>query len=541
MSRYKFFWIAFAVLFFYQFFPTYIFTMLSIGNWFCVAAKDNVILNQMLGTQSGLGLLPFTFDWTVIGYVVDPLATPWWSLANLLGGFIIFFVIACPIVYYCTSSWYGKYMPMFSTSSFDRFGQSYDVSSVVDKLPGGGMVFNAEKYNDYSLLYLPSALTISYMLSFASVTGVLVHVGLFHGKSLYRQLRASPMAATDIHNRLMSNYKEAPFLWYIMLFLASFGMGVGAIHGWETGINAGHFVLAIVIGAIFMIPIGIIMALSNMEVGLNMISELIIGFMRPGYPIGMMIFKTTMYMITYQGIQFIQDQKLGHYMKLPPRSVFMAQVYATAVGGVVQLAVQTWAFSNIDGICTPHQIDKFNCASYKVFGTASIIWGLIGPAKTFAIGRHYHTLMYGFLFGALAPIPIWLLAKKYPKSGWRLVNMPVIFTGTGNIPPATGVNYLAPIAIGFGTQYIWKHKNPIMWSKYNYILSAALNAASAVATAFIFFTLQYPNGPNVDFLNNGWWGNSAWQDTADYNGTPYIQLPEGQAFAGTPRELGQTA
>ncbi|KAI3626636.1 hypothetical protein GLX27_001710 [Malassezia furfur] len=541
MSRYKFFWIVFTVLFFYQFFPTYIFTLLSIGNWFCIAAPNNVILNQMLGTQSGLSLLPLTFDWTVIAYVVDPLATPWWSLANLLGGFIVFFVIACPFVYYYTDSWYGKYLPMFSTSSFDRFGQSYEVSNVVDKLPGGGMVFNADKYNNYSLLYLPSALTISYMLSFASVTGVLVHVGLFHGKTLYRQLRASPMSATDIHNRLMSNYKEAPYLWYLILFLLAFAMGVGGIHGWDTGMNAGHFVLAIVIGAVFMVPIGVIMALSNMEVGLNMISELIIGYMNPGYPIAMMIFKTTMYMITYQGIQFIQDQKLAHYMKVPPRSVFMAQVYATAVGGVVQLAVQTWAFSNIDEICTPHQIDKFNCASYKVFGTASIIWGLIGPAKTFSVGRHYAHLMYGFLFGALAPIPIWLLAKKYPKSGWRMVNMPVIFTGTGNIPPATGVNYLPAILIGFFTQFIWKRKHSLSWSKYNYILSAALNAASAIATVFIFFTLQYPNGPNEDFLNDGWWGNSAWQNTADYNSTAYIQLPDGQAFTGTPLELGQTA
>lgn len=48
MSRYKFFWIVFTVLFFYQFFPTYIFTLLSIGNWFCIAAPNNVILNLML-------------------------------------------------------------------------------------------------------------------------------------------------------------------------------------------------------------------------------------------------------------------------------------------------------------------------------------------------------------------------------------------------------------------------------------------------------------------------------------------------------------
>lgn len=535
MSRFKFFWIVFGALFCYQFFPTYIFTLLSIGNWFCLIAPDNVVLNQMLGTQSGLGLLPFTFDWTVISYVVSPLATPWWSLANLLGGYVLFFVIVCPAVYY-SNTWNGIYLPMFSTQTFDRFGFKYDVNKVIDRLPGGGLVFNAEKYNNYSMLYLPSALTISYMLSFASVTGVLVHVGLFHGKALWRQMHTSSASATDIHMRLMNKYKEAPLSWYGSVFLASFAMGVSAIHGWETGMHAGHFILAIVIGAIFMVPIGVIMALSNQEVGLNMISELIIGYMNPGKPIAMMIFKTTMYMITYQGIQFVQDQKLAHYMKVPPRTVFLAQVLATVVGGITQLAVQTWAFSNIDHICEKDQIDKFNCAQYTVFGTASIIWGLIGPAKSFSIGQQYNTLMYGFLFGALAPIPVWLLARRFPKSGWHKINFPVIFTGTGGIPPATGVNYLAPIFIGFITQFVWKRKNAKLWSKYNYILSAALDAASTIATVFIFFALQYPKGPNQSFLDSGWWGNAAWQNTADVKLSPYRLLKDGQAFAGTPLE-----
>lgn len=541
MSRYKFFWISAGIFFVYQFFPTYIFTMLSIGNWFCLIAPNNVILNQVLGTQSGLGLLPFTFDWTVITFAVAPLATPWWSLMNTFSGFMIFFVIVCPIVYYCTGSWYGKYLPMFSTSTFDRFGQVYDVHQVVDELPGGGLVFNADKYNDYSLLYLPSALAISYMLSFASVTSVIVHVALFNGKSLWRQFRSDPSTSADIHNRLMSNYKEAPYLWYAILFVGSFCMGVGAIHGWDTGMNAGHFVLAIILGAIFLVPIGVVTALTNQEVGLNMIAELIIGYLHPGHPIAMMIFKTTMYMITSQGISFISDQKLGHYMKIPPRSVFTAQVYATIVSGFVQLAVQMWTLSNIKDVCTPHQIDKFNCASTKVFGTASIIWGLIGPSKTFSFGRHYHTLTYAFLFGALAPIPFWLLARKYPKSIWRYVNMPALFSSTGLIPPATGYMYLAPTIIGFFTQYLWKRRGPASWSKYNYILSASLASASSIATVFIFFTLQYPNGPNNDFLENGWWGNTAWQNTADANLVPYIQLPDGVAFTGTPRELGQMA
>ncbi|WFD28455.1 hypothetical protein MNAN1_003466 [Malassezia nana] len=342
--------------------------------------------------------------------------------------------------------------------------------------------------------------------------------------------------------RLMLNYKEAPYWWYVLLFLGSFVMRIGAVEGWPTGLPWWAFIVAIVIGMIFILPVGITYAISNQEVGLNMISELIVGYMLPGRPIAMIIFKTTMYMITSQGLQFVSDQKMAHYMKLPPRYVFAAQVFSPMVGGVVQLAVQTWAFSNIDGICTKHQPEKFNCANNVVFGTASVIWGLIGPANMFSPGKKYNALLYGFLVGALAPIPLWLLAKKFPKARLHLINLPVVFTSTGNIPPATGVNYLAPISIGFLTQYLWKRYRFNSWFKYNFILSAALDGASAVAVVFIFFVLQYVHGSNNDasnqkFYNEGWWGNTAWQNTADANFQP-LWTPPDAGFEGTPLELG---
>jgi OPT oligopeptide transporter protein len=34
--------------------------------------------------------------------------------------------------------------------------------------------------------------------------------------------------------------------------------------------------------------------------------------------------------------------KLGHYMKVPPRTMFWCQVVATIVAGTVQLVVQEW-------------------------------------------------------------------------------------------------------------------------------------------------------------------------------------------------------
>lgn len=60
---------------------------------------------------------------------------------------------------------------------------------------------------------------------------------------------------------------------------------------------------------------------------MNIITEYIIGYVYPGYPVANMCFKVYGYISMTQAITFLQDFKLGHYMKIPPRTMFMAQVY----------------------------------------------------------------------------------------------------------------------------------------------------------------------------------------------------------------------
>lgn len=65
--------------------------------------------------------------------------------------------------------------------------------------------------------------------------------------------------------------------------------------------------------------------------GLNIITEYIIGYIYPGYPVANMCFKVYGYISMTQAITFLQDFKLGHYMKIPPRTMFMAQVSVKVV------------------------------------------------------------------------------------------------------------------------------------------------------------------------------------------------------------------
>ena len=126
-------------------------------------------------------------------------------------------------------------------------------------------------------------------------------------------------------------------------------------------------------GSIHIIPIGTIAAITGLEVGLNVLTELIIGYVLPGRPIATMLFKTWGTNTVTQAIQFTSAFKLGYYMKIPHRPMFWCQIVATVVADTVQLGVQAWMFSNFKDLCSADQRDGFTCPGTTVFGTASII------------------------------------------------------------------------------------------------------------------------------------------------------------------------
>jgi hypothetical protein len=78
-------------------------------------------------------------------------------------------------------------------------------------------------------------------------------------------------------------------------------------------------------------------------------------------------------------------------------------------------------FTNIEGMCDRDQKDGFWCPSTGVFGTASIIWGVIGPGRQFSSGQIYSALTFFFLVGFLCPLVAWLIHLKWPNSFVRYV------------------------------------------------------------------------------------------------------------------------
>lgn len=76
------------------------------------------------------------------------------------------------------------------------------------------------------------------------------------------------------------------------------------------------FFLALAISFAFSLPVGIIQAITNTQIGLNVLTEFVYGYIQPGRPLALMIFKTYGYITMSQALSFVSDLKFGHYMKV---------------------------------------------------------------------------------------------------------------------------------------------------------------------------------------------------------------------------------
>ena len=56
----------------------------------------------------------------------------------------------------------------------------------------------------------------------------------------------------------------------------------------------------------------------------------------------------------------------------------------------------------------------------------------------------------------------------------KYVNFPVIFSGTGLIPPATAFNYVPWTIVGFIFNYVIRRRHFSWWTKYNCALCLVL-------------------------------------------------------------------
>lgn len=522
ISRYRYFFIVAIGSFCWYWVPGFLFQALATFTFPTFIAPDNVTVNKVFGSVSGMGLLPLTLDWTTItAFITSPLIYPWHAIVNTLIGVIFFFWIVCAGLHW-SGTFYADYLPFSDSGSFDNTQKRYNVSRILN----AQNTFDQAAYAKYSPIFLSTTFTMAYGLSFAGIVAMIVHAVLFHSKEIWMRWRDKTHALDDIHAKMMRKYPRVPAWWFMCVFLPMFALTFVAAYKWPTDMPWWSIIVAIIVAIVWLIPVGLIQAITNIQLGLNVFTELIAGYMLPGRPTANMMFKTYGYISMTQALAFTQDMKLGHYLKLPPRTMFFGQVIATAWSSLVQVGVFYWAMGALKNVCKEDAVANFTCPGGRVFFTASIIYGVIGPSRFFSGDAIYTKLQYFWVVGAALPFLFWCIHKKWPHSLVRYLNAPVIFAGSGQIPPATALNYLAWGIVGLVFNRYIRNKFRGWWMRFNYVTSAALDSGLAISTIIVVLTLSLTNTEPPK-----WWGNEVIGKTSDAMGTAVkIILKPGDTF-----------
>lgn len=423
MSRYKFFFIFFAAMFCYFWLPGYAFTGLSYFAWMTWISPSNFKLALVTGSQLGLGFNPISsFDWNVFATYSFPLTYPFFAFTQQYIGTVIA-GLAILGLYLSNFKW-TAYLPPNSSGIFDNTGNPYNITRV---MINGQLDLDA--YNSYSPAFYSAGNLVVYCCFFAFYTLTFVFIVLDFWRPLTKAYRRMCSAAwsqikymfVSLHNaatsfgtgnfrqgfhhlfhmmdgegsvydgfddpftQMMKNYKEVPDWWFFIIAVIAFIFAIIILKTWEElGTPVWTIFFVIGLNLVFLVPMSYLYAISGTTEGLNVVTELVVGYALPGHPEALMFVKAYGYNINGQADNYVSDQKMGLYAKVPPRAMYRGQVLSTIITSLICYGCLHFVDTDIVGICTPTQSADFTCANgSEIFFSSSVVWGAIGPKRIF--------------------------------------------------------------------------------------------------------------------------------------------------------------
>lgn len=277
-------------IFFWQFLPEFVFPMMGSLAFLCWVAPHNATANFIGSGFGGMGFMNLSFDWSNIGYLSQMgsmFLTPFWTQVIVFSAFVVNCWILIP-----ASKWGGlgswnehlmsnrPFTGMFphcpgtcNTNSDSENGTAYPILSLITPQ----ISLNETAYAEYGPIYVGAQLLWGTFFDYASYTSALCWMLLFGYPQLksiiikYMERRRNPHVESpteqydDQLNILMRSYKEVPFWWFIALFTCSFVPVIVMLAAGQLSIPVWTYFIALATGAIVVIPLGWLYALSNFQ------------------------------------------------------------------------------------------------------------------------------------------------------------------------------------------------------------------------------------------------------------------------------------
>ncbi|KAI8909028.1 OPT oligopeptide transporter protein-domain-containing protein [Gorgonomyces haynaldii] len=532
-NRVKWFGILFLVAFVYQFLPSFFMPTLQAVSLICLIAggpsgrlNDQTVFgkgppadpNMPFLAQVASGFDPnghggvgvLTFDWTTIS-ILSPLYTPWWAQVNTLVGNYLFAWITIPL-FILFNVWDARNFPAFSVSSFQPNGTRWDVRYVVNPT---NFTLIESRYTDYQFRLSP-AFALEYGLNFAVISSTVAYMVLYYRSDILKSFKEVDIRDQDVHTKMMKKYTKIPQLVYLSIFISMVGLSMFTVEYFQSDFQLKWWgiLLAVGITMLFVVPIGIIRAISSTSIGLNVFSQILIGYFQPG-PLANLTFKAYGTNTMNQTLSLLSDLKLSYYMKVPPTHMFICQVYGAVLAAIFNLFSFYYMVDHIpeirnsacflkygargDGTCNPVLDPQWQSPRPGVLYTASLLYGVVGPVKLFfAPDAPYQILLWFILGGVVISALFYYLHRLFPNVGFNYINIPIIFQQSGVTLYGYGSSILSGTIVGFLSQVYARKYHRLLYDRYNYILSAALDFA-AVCVPITLFILSMLN-PAVSHL-----------------------------------------
>ncbi|KAI9629076.1 hypothetical protein KEM48_011146 [Puccinia striiformis f. sp. tritici PST-130] len=463
-ARMKFFTTIFLLIFVYQFLPSVLAPTLTSISIICIINNRSTFMRVLGSACEFGGLLTISLDWTVIGSV-GSLFTPFYASFNYFAGMAWSMWTVVPLMWYF-DFWDNRSFGDNAVSArlFDRNYKKYNVSAVVRP--------------DFTLDEL----------NFAVLTSAVVTVFLFHSEDIKSALSARNKISTDVHVEIMErNYENVPTSWYAWIGGTMFCASIFVVLFYPLQCPVWALLLALGMSTFFIIPMGIIKATTNTQIGLNVITEFVAGILLPGRPLANITFKVYGYMTMSQCLDLASDLKLGIYAKIPPKDMFIFQICGTSIGAVINYIFIRSVIADKREMLDGTVVDpsgQWTGRKPEIFYSASVICeGLIGPLKFFS--GQYRVLFGDSQSARFYPSYHGTCLGTIPRAYGESLAFHVDISSWGHNSSADPYKCVGFMAAFFSQYWALKYR-PKWFEKYNYVLSSALDAGTSLNALAVY-------------------------------------------------------
>ncbi|KAK7736156.1 hypothetical protein SLS53_007184 [Cytospora paraplurivora] len=507
----RYFWYAYTSMFAYEWFPAYIWPWLNSISIPCLAAmkttgaKAEVLTNLFGGSlnNEGLGLFSISLDWQYI--TSSNTSLPLNLQVHAAVGYFICFLAMLGIYY--NNVWEARSLPFMSTSLKMDNGSSYPITSVFN-----GGILNETRLYEYGIPRLTGTFAFAMFMANMAIGALIAHCIVFWGGDVvkaYKNAKAG-MYGDRHHAHMAKHYKETPWWWYTIVLVVSFIIGIIVVTKENITLPVWGYIVSLILGIILAPFSVIIYSRYGNGIATNNLSKMLGGIMIPGRPVGNMYFAAWSHNVISNTVNLCNDLKMGEYLKIPPRTMFLTQIYGTILGGFINYAVMISIVGDNRALLTSgNGNSSWSGVQMQSYNTNATTWAL---AK-YLYGKQglYYMVPIALAIGAGAVLVhrafTWVIPtiKGYSTSE---LNLPQLIQYAGMIPYNASQTCVifSQILSGFFTQFYLRNYKPRIFRDYSYLITGAWDGASLTVLFILSFAVFGAGGPSIPFPT--WWGNN---------------------------------